>query len=224
MPMSFKPGMAVAWETNTRRVDTSVAYGLVLHASEEYGLVVAPVYCLDQGMRCYDEQGATYENDRDKVRLTECPRPFTKLCSKAGRGLCYADGNHEHFRTFSSEKALDDLMIVEGDYLVSVARRKEVIDHEWWNEWQREKLYVDDGIDPENAYFAYEGDGGAGVSLRESIAEGDFVLEPGLNAASDVQSVQAVSPVAETEDEEEDESGGIPLLSSISDNYEPMFL
>lgn len=224
MPMNFKPGMAVAWESDQEDAEDAVSYGLILGTVEGYGLVVAPVYRLDKGMRCYDEKGSTFANDRDKIRLTECPRPFTKLCSKASRGQCYADGNRKHFRTFSPETALDELMIVEGDYLVSEERRREVIDHDWWYEWQREKLYIDDGFDPDEGYLVRDEDDDAGITLRGSVAEGEFIAEPGLSTVSNAQIASAANLAATVcEDEDEEESDGASLLSAIRDDYEPTF-
>lgn len=210
MPTSFRQGMGVAWEDSSPEEDEDVAYGVVLNVFPDDSLEVARVHRLHRGMRCYDEGGSTYEEDRDKVRLESIYAPFADMRATAGRGLCYADGNRDHFKWFSAEDAREKLVPVDPQWSFSKGKCYEVYVHIWWDELQREKIYVDDGVD-RNGDYEFDD---VYPSLMDSVAEGDFIPV----SESSRSSTMLTQPVL-SRDVDIGDSGG-SLFAAVNDAAE----
>lgn len=132
MLTGFKEGQGVSWSVDDRSL-----YGIVVKAHDV--LDVVPVFKAGNGTRCYDEGGSNYDTDRHKIRLRDCPPPFTLLCAFSEYG-CYADADVAGRYCFSEQDVADTGMIIvdDGD-LVSDRHMSEIRDHLWRDEVQMHK-------------------------------------------------------------------------------------
>lgn len=134
MQMNFETGMGIMFDDGD-----GYGYGVVMGASN--GLIdVVPVFQLGVDDRCYDEGGASYETDRDNVRLADCLPPFTLLCAFAGRSGCYALADPSRKRTLSADDAARlGVTVVDGGTKVSERDMDAIRDHPWRDEKQADR-------------------------------------------------------------------------------------
>lgn len=75
-------GDALQWQSGKAyKRGSNIRYGVVLSISEDKKrAMIANVFISDGKLKCYDEQGASYEQDRNNVRLKHAPPPFHTIC------------------------------------------------------------------------------------------------------------------------------------------------
>lgn len=131
-------------------------YGLVVNVNDEsfnYVLVRSIVDTNALGdtifHRCYDDSDAVYSRDKDNVRLTSCPPPFSVYGNRVnykGEPISnsYAVADMDRMRKLS----FDDFsrygcQIIDGGVKVSARDLYEVECHPWASRNQRERVRFD---------------------------------------------------------------------------------
>lgn len=124
---NLEEGQGIRW---TSRAGFGL-HGIVVRKTEESVGVV----CVQPAMawtKCYDDPGATWENDRNRVRLKDCPPPFTSVCQGSIYGKCYADADLSRLTVLDGRRlSLLDVEIVDNGEKVSERDMEEILCHPW---------------------------------------------------------------------------------------------
>lgn len=105
--------------------------------SDNHGIEVVSVFAMTDQTRCYDMGGASYDSDRDKVLLRDCPPPFTMFCLIAESNKCYAEaGASDRFTISSEDFDRFNVDVVDDGITISDRDMSEILDHPWRDEKQ----------------------------------------------------------------------------------------
>lgn len=117
-------------------------YGVVLDVKKD-SIVFSNVFCMDKYTKCYDMAGANYDTDRDNVQLKDCPPPFSVLSKNIKKNV-YTYANMNQPQVFSKQQVRDyNVRIIDGGKTISKYDMKEVRNHPWQEQLQKEKVVVD---------------------------------------------------------------------------------
>lgn len=116
-------------------------YGIVMNANDAY-IEFVTIREITKYTRCYDDEGAVKDRDKDNVRLKDCPLDFYS----GGQGLgffVYADMNN--LERFSGEECrqhgVRTVCDSEGMHIgISKFMYEEIRNHPWTDQPQKEKV------------------------------------------------------------------------------------
>lgn len=123
-------------------------YGLVINVTDdavEYVSVRAVNDGVQPTVKCYDDMGAVYPKDKDNVRLTSCPPPFSNVCGGVSKDCCISDAyavadmDHVHSVSKMCFETLCD--IIDNGVCISDKDMETVRHHHMENPLQKEKTY-----------------------------------------------------------------------------------
>lgn len=123
----LREGQGIHW-TNRGGLDMYA----VVAVKTDRGIGTVPVYPVDRYTKCYDDGGAVRKQDKDNVRLRDCPPPFSETCGQSFAGMCYAFADLSQMIPFDEAKlARLGVSVVDGGTRVSERDMGEIFDHPW---------------------------------------------------------------------------------------------
>ena len=138
---SLEKNQILRWKAYDSNGTAIYQYAIVRGVTESRKAIVVPVQATTLHTRCYDENGAKYETDKDKVLLRYSTELFEDTHKASVRG-CYVVADNDHPRTvgqaFLDKYGVDDM---EG-VLVDARDAAKMDCHPWPRQLQREKTYV----------------------------------------------------------------------------------
>lgn len=124
--MNFEVGQGIKY---TVRGERGWSYGVILQVSSD-SITFAEVGDA-MGVYCYDDVEASYDTDRDNVRLNDCPPPFTVI-SGGHCGGAYVDAREKDYITYDRAKCkLHNVSVIDGGVKVSDKVMDEILNHPW---------------------------------------------------------------------------------------------
>ena len=144
--MNIRPGQGFERTISGVRGPRPV-YGLVLAVDEQY-VTYAPVIDSNECGVCrrsYDERGASYQTDKDNVRLNDCPPPFSEIGSVHFRegdskSKVMAMADMRHLSSVSLCDFMETCQIVDNGARISEKDFGRVLHHPWPRQMEQEKV------------------------------------------------------------------------------------
>lgn len=88
--------------------------------------------------KCYDELGAKYPEDKDNVRLKDCPPPFMQL-SRGADGGVYALADINNPIVFTKEQCIKyHVTVLDKGEKISDRDMNEIFNHPWDEQKQKQ--------------------------------------------------------------------------------------
>ena len=136
MGVKIEDGVAIQFRY---KQDAGISYGVIVGVNKD-GFDFVPVARLGPFRKCYDDVGASYEIDKDNVRLKHCPPPFQRLCASSSRGV-YAYANINNLLSFTKEDCQKyEVCVIDGGQKVPEPDMKEIWNHPWLEQLQKERI------------------------------------------------------------------------------------
>ena len=131
--MGIEIGRAITYK-NERR---GVGYGVIIHSTEN-SISFVEVDRITEFTKCYDELGAKYPEDKDPVRLKDCPPPFKQL-SRGVDGGVYALADINNPIIFTKEQCEKyHVTILDRGEKISKRDMDEIFYHPWDEQKQKQ--------------------------------------------------------------------------------------
>ena len=131
--MGIEIGRAITYK-NERR---GVGYGVIIHSTEN-SISFVEVDRITEFTKCYDELGAKYPEDKDNVRLKDCPPPFKQL-SRGVDGGVYALADINNPIIFTKEQCEKyHVTILDRGEKISKRDMDEIFYHPWDEQKQKQ--------------------------------------------------------------------------------------
>lgn len=117
--------------------DDSAGYGVILDIRDK-SIVFVEVLRADKYVHCYDELGAKYPDDKDNVRLKDCPPPFMQL-SRSEQGGVYALADINNPIVFTKEQCEKyHVTVLDKGEKISQRDMDEIFNHPWDEQKQKQ--------------------------------------------------------------------------------------
>ena len=131
--MNMKIGQAIKYIDDCQ----GEMYGVILKAEEKY-ICFVEVRMADKYVKCYDELGAKYPEDKDNVRLKDCPPPFERLSSSEQGGV-YALADIDNPIIFTKEQCIKyHVTVLDKGEKISQRDMDEIFNHPWDEQKQKQ--------------------------------------------------------------------------------------
>ena len=88
--------------------------------------------------KCYDELGARYPEDKDNVRLKDCPPPFKQLSRGIDGGVYALADINNPIRLTKEQCEKYHVMLLDGGATISDRDMHEIFNHPWMDQKQKE--------------------------------------------------------------------------------------
>ncbi len=142
--MNIEMGQAIMYK-NERR---GIGYGVIIHSTEN-SISFIEIDRITEFTKCYDELGARYPEDKDNVRLKDCPAPF-KLLSRNIEGGVYALADVDNPIVFTKEQCEKyHVTVLDNGATISQRDMDEIFNHPWMDQKQKE-LKLNESIQKHN--------------------------------------------------------------------------
>lgn len=132
---------AVAWYDSLGEYQYAVVLDIRNGVAE-----IAPVFACDDGVKCYDDPDADRINDKDNVRLKDCPPPFSLLCLSADNGSCFVDASDRARLNWPVDYLRQIADRIDAGFLVSDRDIAEIYDHPFPAQMEKEKMFDVDTV------------------------------------------------------------------------------
>lgn len=134
--MNIEVGQAIQYD---KIRGSEVGYGVVINVSDSC-IEFVEVNSINKFVKCYDDVGAVYPDDKDNVRLKDCPPPFSKL-SRGREGAVYAVADIDHPIIFTKEQCQQyHVSVLNNGKQISKEDMEQIFNHPWMDQMQKEKL------------------------------------------------------------------------------------
>ena len=131
--MNIEMGQAITYK-NERR---GIGYGVIIHSTEN-SISFVEIDRITEFTKCYDELGAKYPEDKDNVRLKDCPPPFMQL-SRGVDGGVYALADINNPIIFTKEQCEKyHVTILDRGEKISKRDMDEIFNHPWDEQKQKQ--------------------------------------------------------------------------------------
>lgn len=180
-------GASLRWRNRRGGYVDAVVMNVVFGMAE-----MAPVFSLQQGVTCYDDEWAGPES-ADNVRLRGCPKPFSDLCESVVSHECFADASADARMMYSVERLRSMGAMRPGWDPVSAGVIGELYDHRRREQMEQQKTYTPEDI----------------KNIMSSLSVGPFLQS--MNEQIKEKSVQ------QDQLDEEQESTDLSLLGAIAE-------
>ncbi|MBU5446324.1 hypothetical protein [Blautia sp. MSJ-36] len=131
--MNIEMGQAITYK-NERR---GIGYGVIIHSTEN-SISFVEIDRITEFTKCYDELGARYPEDKDNVRLKDCPPPFKQL-SRGVDGGVYALADINNPIVFTKEQCIKyHVTVLDKGEKISDRDMNEIFNHPWDEQKQKQ--------------------------------------------------------------------------------------
>lgn len=144
--MNIKIGQAIEYKNKY----SIVVRGVVTKTDENF-IEFFEVKSVDRFTKCYDDPGAVYETDADKVRLKDCPLPFNRL-THGEKGGVYALADINNPIVFTKEQCEKyHVTVLDGGATISDRDMDEIFNHPWVDQKQKELKHENKNVEFHNS-------------------------------------------------------------------------
>lgn len=135
--MNIEVGQAIQYD-KIRGLE--VGYGVVVNVLDSY-IEFVEVDVVNEFVKCYDDEGAIYPNDKDNVRLKDCPLPFLRL-SGGQKGGVYALADMDNLCSLKKDDVIKlHVQVLDGGKCISECDMDEILHHPWPKQLEKQKTF-----------------------------------------------------------------------------------